>query len=241
MHRRSQLALKQEAWRSRLMLLICLIGFVVLAGRAFYLQIILSDVLNAQWRSRAERVIVDTTPRSSIVDRNGSTLVESVPVYSVMANRDFINNDVESLKPLAKLLDVSESALEEMTAGNQFPISIRHDISPDRVSEVSATNTTGVFMKRSYERRITGGPAFVELNGVRHHLIRDNMRFLASPRRPIWPAYLVTSFPVSRSTSSNAATIARSFLPPRPTTSFFGTPLLRLPVDLAWRYMPMSG
>ena len=51
------LRLKLEGWRSRVVLLLCLGGFAILLGRAFYLQALNNVFLQAKGEARFVRVV----------------------------------------------------------------------------------------------------------------------------------------------------------------------------------------
>ena len=71
------LKLRVPVWRSRFTMLIILAGFVVLVGRAMYLQGYRNDFLQAKGESRYSRVIEITANRGKIVDRNGEPLART--------------------------------------------------------------------------------------------------------------------------------------------------------------------
>jgi len=72
-------------WRRRLVLLALLCGFVVLIGRAVYLQGINNEFLGDKGRARFERVLDISATRGRITDRHGAILAVSTPVRSVWA------------------------------------------------------------------------------------------------------------------------------------------------------------
>ncbi len=73
-------------WRSRVVLLLLLLGFGVLIARAVYLQGLNTDFLQKKGASRYGRVIELSATRGMIVDRNHEPLAISTPVESVWAS-----------------------------------------------------------------------------------------------------------------------------------------------------------
>ncbi len=71
------LRLLLPAWRSRLMLLVLLAAFVVLLGRAVYLQGLNNDFLRERGEARYARVLEMTAHRGIITDRHGEPLAVS--------------------------------------------------------------------------------------------------------------------------------------------------------------------
>src|SRR3981189_3384352 len=84
------LVLRLPVWRSRLLLLLFLGGFGVLAGRAVYLQGWNNDFLQAKGASRYSRVIEIPATRGRITDRHGEALAISTPVKSIWVIPDEI-------------------------------------------------------------------------------------------------------------------------------------------------------
>ena len=72
--RTPELRLKLEGWRSRLVLVLAIGGFAVLAGRAFYLQALNTAFLQAKGEARYSRVVEMPASRGPVKDRNGQML-----------------------------------------------------------------------------------------------------------------------------------------------------------------------
>lgn len=75
--------------RFRWLTLFAVVCFLVLAGRAFYLQVVMSDDYRAIARENIVRRVTLATTRGIIRDRNGNTLADSRPAYNmyVVPNR----------------------------------------------------------------------------------------------------------------------------------------------------------
>ena len=79
------LRVQLPSWRSRLVLVLILLGFVTLVGRAMFLQGFSRDFLQQQGERRYERTIPLAAMRGKILDRNGVVLASSVPARGVFA------------------------------------------------------------------------------------------------------------------------------------------------------------
>ena len=79
------LELHLQQWRGRLVLGLILAGFLVLAGRAVYLQGLHHDFLQRKGDALASRVVELPAHRGMIADRNGEPLAISTPVESLWA------------------------------------------------------------------------------------------------------------------------------------------------------------
>ena len=64
------LRLKLEGWRSRGVLVLCLLAFALLLGRAFFLQGFDNDFLQAKGEARFMRVVEMPASRGAVMDRD---------------------------------------------------------------------------------------------------------------------------------------------------------------------------
>src|SRR6186713_3197590 len=97
-------ALKLPGWRSRTLLVLLLAGFLVLTGRAVYLQGLNNDFLQKKGNARYGRVIELSATRGMITDRNREPLAISTPVESVWASPADVKISPEQTAKLARLL-----------------------------------------------------------------------------------------------------------------------------------------
>ena len=80
------LASKTPVWRSRFIVAAIALGFVVLAGRAAYVQVIGNDFFQRQGAVRFARTLEMPASRGRIFDRNGAELALSVRQQTVWAD-----------------------------------------------------------------------------------------------------------------------------------------------------------
>ena len=88
-------------WRSRLLIMLLLLGLAVLAGRAIYLQGLNKDFLQQQGQSRYSRIVELNAQRGKITDRYGEILAISAPVKSVWADPQKVSVTPEQIQALA--------------------------------------------------------------------------------------------------------------------------------------------
>jgi cell division protein FtsI (penicillin-binding protein 3) len=146
-----QLAL--QGWRSRMLGLLLMVAFAVLAGRGFYLQIVNSDFLQEKGESRYRRDIEVSASRGRIVDRNGDMLAVSTPMKSIWA----IPADARTMSPaqkrqLAGLLEISQAELEARIAPEKTFAFIRRQVPPETAERIAALKFPGVHQEREYRR-----------------------------------------------------------------------------------------
>lgn len=160
------LALRLPVWRSRFLLMCFLSGFVVLAGRAVYLQGWNNDFLQAKGESRYSRVIEITANRGRITDRHGEALAISTPVKSVWAIPDEVDLDKAQLGKLAALLEMPPQEIEKRIkdASRDF-VYVKRQIPPETADRIAELRIPGLFQSREYRRYYPGGDVMAHVLG----------------------------------------------------------------------------
>ena len=79
------LASKTPPWRSRFIVALVGLAFLLLIGRAVYIQIIGTDFYQKEGEKRFAHTMEVQASRGRILDRNGLVLATSVPTPSVWA------------------------------------------------------------------------------------------------------------------------------------------------------------
>lgn len=122
--------------RFRAMLIICLAFFVVLIGRMAYLQLLRGDYYTKQSDGNRLRQSKIIAPRGIIYDFNGEELVNNLPGYAVVLQKQSSYNP-ETLKRLSELLQMP---LEEINAKikkskNYYePIMLKNNLSEEMIT-----------------------------------------------------------------------------------------------------------
>jgi cell division protein FtsI (penicillin-binding protein 3) len=161
-----QLALKLPAWRSRLLLVLLLAWFAVLAGRALFLQGLHNDFLQQKGESRYSRVIELSATRGRIMDRNNEQLAISTPVESVAASPADVDMTPEQLKRLARLLETDVAELNrKLTDTRREFVYLKRQLPPQEAAKVVALGLPGVFLQREYRRYYPAGEVTAHLIG----------------------------------------------------------------------------
>ncbi|HEX7558608.1 MAG TPA: penicillin-binding protein 2, partial [Usitatibacter sp.] len=165
--RAPQLRLKLEGWRSRLVFIMAAAGFALLAGRAFYLQAMHTDFLQAKGEARYGRVLELPASRGPVNDRNGQPLAISTPVESIWATPDELDDvDDAKIHALAKALAVAPDEIRQKIArkDRQF-VYLKRQISPDQAAKVMALGIPGVFQQREFRRYYPAGEVMAHVVG----------------------------------------------------------------------------
>lgn len=151
------LNMQMPLWRSRLVLILLMLGFVALAAKALYLQGISTEFLQQQGERRYERTLVLPATRGKIFDRSGVVvLASSVPARAIWA----IPEDAKDATPaqinaLGKLLDMSANDIQSRLANEDKNfVYIKRQVSLDVAEKIAHLKVPGFHqegeMRRSY-------------------------------------------------------------------------------------------
>ena len=97
------LASKTPPWRSRFVVVMVALAFLLLIGRAVYIQVVGADFYLKQGEKRYAHTLKLPASRGRILDRNGVVLATSVPTPSVWAIPKDFEADVAQRKALSQL------------------------------------------------------------------------------------------------------------------------------------------
>ena len=160
------LRLKLEGWRSRIVLLLCLGGFAILFGRAFYLQALNNDFLQAKGEARFVRVVDMPASRGAVMDRFGKPLAISTPVESIWASPPDIEADPAQVAKLALALGMDRKLLtERVTDNGKNFVWLKRQMSPEQAVKVMALKIPGVFQQREFRRYYPSGDVTAHVIG----------------------------------------------------------------------------
>jgi len=149
--------------RRRIVLMLMLGMFIALFAQAIKLAAFEKDKLQKESRQRQHRALELLPYRGKILDRNGSLLAESTPVYSIMADAAIVNfKDTDPIvqaqlikqkKQLANLLKLSTKDLNKnLKDRNKRNIPLRKNISPSTKIKIMALKISGISSNKVYKR-----------------------------------------------------------------------------------------
>ena len=160
------LASKTPPWRSRFVVVLVGLGFLLLVGRAVYIQIIGTDFYQQQGEKRYGHVIEMPASRGRILDRNGQVLATSVPVPSVWAIPKDFAADAQQRRALARALEMKPPELEhKLEAGGRNFAWIKRQIDAERWAAVQALGIKGVHQIGEYRRKYPEGESAAHVVG----------------------------------------------------------------------------
>lgn len=159
------LASRTPPWRVKFLIGAIGVGFVVLIGRAAWIQIIHNDFYLQQGASRYERRIELQANRGRILDRNGELLASSVPAPSLWAIPKDFNADADDRRKLARLLEMRPGELDKRLASSPNFVWLRRKVDDKVAEQVAALKIKGVYELREWKRQYPEGEAAAHVVG----------------------------------------------------------------------------
>ena len=155
-----------QLWRSRFMFALLFVGFVALAGKAFYLQTASKPFLQAQGAQRYEKTIELQANRGRILDRHGVVLASSLPARSIWAYADRVDLNDPRLLDLARLLNMKPDALaSKLTQGDRSFVFLKRQVDLDTAERIAALRIRGIGQDSEYKRNYPEGEIAAHLVG----------------------------------------------------------------------------
>lgn len=160
------LASKTPVWRSKFIVAAIAAGFVGLAGRAAYIQVIGNDFFQRQGEVRFARTLELPANRGRILDRNGLILASSVTAPSIWAIPEDVELDRGKLAKLAKLLEMPAADIEKKLADEDKTfVWLKRQVDEPVAAEIAALNIKGIYQRKEYKRKYPEGEAAAHVVG----------------------------------------------------------------------------
>ena len=159
------LASKTPPWRSKFVVGLVALGFVVLLGRALYIQVLGNDFFQKQGEIRFTRNLDLPASRGRILDRNGQILAVSVPAPSVWAIPKDFEADRAQRRQLAKALGMTTAELDERLQRHPNFVWLRRQVEEQVGKDVAALGLKGVHQVREYKRKYPEGESAAHVVG----------------------------------------------------------------------------
>jgi cell division protein FtsI (penicillin-binding protein 3) len=160
------LASKTPVWRSKFIVGAIALGFVMLAGRAAWVQVFANDFFQRQGEVRFARTLELPANRGRILDRNGLLLATSVPAPSIWAIPEDVERDRKKLAQLAKLLEMPLAELEKkLEDEDKTFVWLKRQLDEPVAKEVAALNIKGIYQRKEYKRQYPEGEAAAHVVG----------------------------------------------------------------------------
>jgi len=164
------LASKTPVWRSKFIVAAIACGFVVLAARAAYVQVIGNDFFQRQGEVRFARTLELPANRGRIFDRNGLILASSVVAPSIWAIPEDIERDDPAvkakLKQVAKLLGMAQKDFDKKLADEDKTfVWVQRQVDEPIAKQIAALDIKGLYQRKEYKRQYPEGEAAAHVVG----------------------------------------------------------------------------
>ena len=160
------LASPTPVWRSKFIVVAIALGFAGLVGRAVYIQVVANDFFLRQGEVRFARTLALPASRGRIVDRHGVVLASSIPVPSIWAIPEDVPREIDGLKKLAKLLDMSLPELnKKLEDEDKTFVWLKRQVDESVGKQVEALGLNGVYQRKEYKRQYPEGEAAAHVVG----------------------------------------------------------------------------
>jgi cell division protein FtsI (penicillin-binding protein 3) len=143
-----------------------LCGLMVLLLRAYQIQVLEKDKLEAIARAGYNTVVKLPPQRGTIYDREGRELAASVEVGSIYADPNLIESDVETARKLASKLDMSQDSILPLLKKDRSFVWIKRRLSPDKINQVKTLGLKGVGFVSETKRYYPGMDIAGHLLGI---------------------------------------------------------------------------
>ncbi|MFM9927215.1 penicillin-binding protein 2 [Variovorax sp. H27-G14] len=164
------LASKTPVWRSKFIVAGIALGFVMLAGRAAYVQVLNNSFFQRQGEVRFARTLELPANRGRILDRNGLILASSVVAPSIWAIPEDIERDDPEvrakLKQVAKLLEMPQKDFDKkLEDEDKTFVWVKRQVDEPIAKQIAALGIKGIYQRREYKRQYPEGEAAAHVVG----------------------------------------------------------------------------
>ncbi len=160
------LASPTPVWRSKLIVATIALAFAGLIGRAVYIQVIENEFFQRQGEVRFARTLALPASRGRILDRNGVVLASSIPVPSIWAIPEDVPRDPDSLKQLARLLDMPLAELnKKLEDEDKTFVWLKRQVDESVGKQIAALGLKGIYQRKEYKRQYPEGEAAAHVVG----------------------------------------------------------------------------
>jgi cell division protein FtsI (penicillin-binding protein 3) len=164
------LASKTPVWRSKFIVAAIAMGFMVLAARAAYVQVIDNAFFQRQGEVRFARTLELPASRGRILDRNGLLLASSVIAPSIWAIPEDIERDdpdvQAKLKLVAKLLEMPQKDFDKkLVDEDKTFVWIKRQVDAPIAKQIADLNIKGLYQRKEYKRQYPEGESAAHVVG----------------------------------------------------------------------------
>ena len=134
---------------SLIVLIFLMLGFVILSGRLFYLQVVDHDFYQKQAIDYQTREATLSAKRGTIYDSNMKVLAQSATVTTITLSPNDIKNEEQRdliVRELSRILELDEDKVREMSRKNTYYVEVKKQVErtvADEVRQFARENKLG--------------------------------------------------------------------------------------------------
>ena len=121
-----------------------ILAFLIIAGRAYYLQVVLAPELQHRADQQRQRVVKLAPQRGGIFDSRGDPLAVSLAAESLYADPVLIKNPREASGKLEKLLKKSKQELFKLLSSRKRFVWLQRKLDPEVVTKIRKLKIYGL-------------------------------------------------------------------------------------------------
>ncbi|MDR1969234.1 MAG: penicillin-binding protein 2 [Burkholderiaceae bacterium] len=160
------LASKTPGWRSKFIVAMLALVFIVLIGRAAYVQVFGNGFFQRQGEVRLARTLELPASRGRIFDRNGLLLASSVAAPSIWAIPEDVDRDPGKLRQLARLLNMPVAELNRKLADEDKTfVWLKRQVEEPVAKQIAELKIAGIYQRKEYKRKYPEGEAAAHVVG----------------------------------------------------------------------------
>lgn len=153
-------------WRSRVLFIALLLGFLGLIARSVYLQGIHNDFLQQEGDARYGRVVDVNAHRGMITDRFGEPLAISTPVESIWASPPDVEASQKQVQQLSALLSMPfDEVYGKLHESAHDFVYLKRQLPPEQAQKIEQLEIPGVSTRHEYHRYYPDGDVTAHLLG----------------------------------------------------------------------------
>ena len=160
------LASKTPVWRSKFIVAMLALVFIVLIARAAHVQVFGNAFFQRQGEVRFARTLELPASRGRILDRNGLLLASSVVAPSIWAIPEDVERNPAKLQQLAKLLGLPMAELNKRLADEDKTfVWLKRQVDEPVARQIAELKIPGVYQRKEYKRKYPEGEAAAHVVG----------------------------------------------------------------------------
>ena len=160
------LASKTPVWRSKFIVAMLALAFIVLIARAAYVQVIGNDFFQRQGEVRFARTLEMPASRGRIFDRNGLLLASSVVAPSIWAIPEDVDRNPAKLQQLARLLGMPGAELnKKLSDEDKTFVWLKRQVDEPVARQIAELKIAGIYQRKEYKRKYPEGEAAAHVVG----------------------------------------------------------------------------